>query len=56
MFILFLISYGVFRIVREIFREPDLQIGYLFNLMSMGTLLSAIMIFTGILIYLFKKK
>ena len=53
---LFLISYGVFRIVGEIFREPDIQIGYLFNFISMGTLLSAIMIFMGILIYFYLKK
>ena len=34
---LFLIYYGIFRIISEIFREPDLQIGYFFDLLSMGT-------------------
>ena len=29
---LFLIFYGIFRIISEFFREPDAQIGYLFNL------------------------
>ena len=47
---LFLIYYGIFRIISEIFREPDLQIGYLFNLISMGTILSFIMILSGFVI------
>ena len=41
---LFLIYYGIFRISSEIFREPDAQIGYIFNLFSMGTILSFLMI------------
>ena len=40
----FLICYGVFRVFSEFFREPDSHIGYLFNTLSMGTLLSLIMI------------
>jgi len=48
---LFMILYGCFRIVAEQFREPDLQIGYLFNLFSMGSLLSFFMILSGILIF-----
>jgi phosphatidylglycerol:prolipoprotein diacylglycerol transferase len=47
---IFMILYGVFRIFAEHFREPDIQIGYLFNLFSMGSILSAIMILTGIFI------
>ena len=54
--IFFLISYGVFRIIGEIFREPDVQIGYLFNFMSMGTLLSVLMILTGTIIYFYLKR
>ena len=53
---LFLISYGVFRVIAEIFREPDVQIGYLFNFISMGTLLSTLMILTGLIIYIYLKK
>ena len=52
---LFLIFYGIFRIFSEHFREPDVQIGYIFSFVSMGMLLSAIMIFVGIIIF-FKKK
>ena len=44
---LFLIYYGIFRIISEIFREPDIQLGYLFNLFSMGTILSLVMILFG---------
>ena len=53
---LFLICYGSFRIVSEFFREPDTQIGYLFNLFSMGTLLSFFMVLSGLIILsIFKK-
>jgi phosphatidylglycerol---prolipoprotein diacylglyceryl transferase len=50
--IIFLISYSVLRIVSEIFREPDNNIGFIFNYFSMGTLLSFLTIFSGILIIL----
>ena len=52
--IMFLIFYGLLRIISEIFREPDVQIGYLFGSISMGMLLSAIMICSGTFLY-FKK-
>ena len=47
---LFLIYYGIFRIISEIFREPDTQVGYLFDLFSMGTIMSFIMILIGLII------
>ncbi len=53
---LFLIYYGIFRIISEFFRQPDPQIGYLFNLFSMGTLLSLLMIITGFVIFNFLQK
>ena len=53
---LFLIFYGLFRIFSEFFREPDPQLGYLFGTLSMGMLLSLVMIFFGMLIYKFLKK
>ena len=54
---LFLIFYGIFRIISEIFREPDSQIGYVFDLVSMGTILSFCMITIGIVIsHVIKKK
>jgi phosphatidylglycerol:prolipoprotein diacylglycerol transferase len=47
---LFMILYGLFRIISEQFREPDVQVGYLFNLFSMGTILSFFMILIGLFI------
>ena len=46
---IFLIFYGIFRIFSEIFREPDPQIGYILNFLSMGTLLSLLMILVGLI-------
>jgi phosphatidylglycerol---prolipoprotein diacylglyceryl transferase len=53
---LFLIFYGFFRIFAEIFRKPDPQIGYLFDLFSMGTTLSFLMILVGTITILSIKK
>ena len=54
---LFLIFYGIFRIISEIFRAPDAQLGYLFNFLSMGTILSSFMILSGfIILNILKKK
>jgi len=47
---LFMIFYGFFRIASEQFREPDAQIGYLFSLFSMGSILSFFMILAGLII------
>ncbi len=47
----FLIIYGCFRIFSEFFREPDIQVGYIFNFISMGTMLSFFMILAGIIIF-----
>ena len=49
---LFLIFYGIFRMFAEQFREPDEQIGYLFNFISMGSVLSILMILAGVFIFL----
>lgn len=45
---LFLICYGLFRIIIECFREPDAQIGFLFGMTTMGQLLSFPMVGLGI--------
>ena len=52
---LFLICYGIFRIISEFFREPDVHIGYIFNLFSMGTILSFFMILAGFIVLEIKK-
>ena len=53
---IFLIFYGIFRIFSEIFREPDPQVGYLFDFLSMGALLSLFMILVGLFKLLSLKK
>ena len=47
----FLIFYGTFRIFSELFREPDVQLGYLFKSLTMGMILSAFMILLGLILY-----
>ena len=46
---LFLIFYGIFRMVGELFRQPDAQIGFLFFGLTMGMLLSLPLILFGLL-------
>ncbi len=53
---LFMILYGFFRILAEQFREPDIQIGYLFDLFSVGSVLSFAMILSGVFIIVKIKK
>ena len=53
---IFLIFYSIFRIFSESFREPDIQLGLLFNYFSMGTILSLLTITFGLFIILFIKK
>lgn len=53
---LFLILYGTFRVFLEIFRQPDQQIGYIYNSVSLGQLLCVPMILAGVAILLFSKR
>ncbi len=53
---LFLIGYGAFRIVVELFREPDQHIGFIFGFLTMGQLLSGLMILGGGLLWLLRMK
>jgi len=48
---LFLICYGLFRMVLELVREPDQQIGFLFNIFTMGQLLSFLMVAGGAVLW-----
>jgi len=47
---LFLIGYGAIRATVELFREPDAQLGFFFNLVTMGQLLSGLMVAAGLLL------
>ena len=54
---LFLIFYGIFRITSRIFREPDYSNRLLiWDLFSMGTILSIFMIITGFILMNFNEK
>ncbi len=52
---LFLIMYGLFRIIVEFFLDPDQHIVYLFVFLSMGLFLSALMILGGVLLWWARK-
>lgn len=52
----FLIGYGTSRFIVEYFREPDQQIGFIFNFITMGQILSLPLIFFGIWLYFKNKK
>jgi len=45
---LFLVGYGTARIIGELFREPDVQLGFLFAGVTMGQLLSIPLVAAGI--------
>jgi len=45
---IYLIFYGAFRIIAEFFREPDVHLGFIFNHVTMGQILSIPMILLGI--------
>ena len=53
---LFLIYYGIFRIISEYFREPDIQLGYIYDLASMGSILSFMMFLSGLAMFYSIKK
>jgi len=56
MIALFLIFYGAFRFVLEFFREPDVQLGFILGPLTMGQLLSAAMVGSGLLVALILRR
>lgn len=46
----FLIGYGVFRMIVEVYREPDAHLGFIFSYISMGQILSLPMVIGGIVL------
>lgn len=53
---LFLILYGLFRFIIEFFREPDVQIGYLFSKWcTMGQILTIPVVILGLIIWCYQK-
>ena len=53
---IFLIGYGLIRIFVENFREPDKQLGFFFDIITMGQLLSGGMICCGLLIWWYRRR
>lgn len=53
---LFLIGYAIARIFCEMFRQPDPQIGFLFASVTMGMLLSSLMLLAGIIWLVYLRK
>ena len=51
---LFLILYGAVRFLVEFFRQPDLQVGLLFGVMTMGQLLSLAMLAGGLALWVYR--
>ncbi len=51
----FLIFYGVFRMLVEQFRQPDVQIGFLAFGLTMGQVLSLLMVLTGAVIMISRR-
>lgn len=47
LFSLFMIFYGTFRFFVEFFREPDVQVGFILGVFTMGQILSAAMVLLG---------
>jgi len=56
LFSLYIIGYGTVRFFIEFFREPDAQIGYLFNFITMGQILCLLMILSGTVIFFLGKR
>lgn len=52
---MFLFAYGLFRFVIEFFREPDVQLGYFFTYLTMGQVLSLIMIPLAFVVLMYAK-
>ena len=50
---LFLVCYGVFRVLVEFVREPDAQLGFVFAGLTMGQLLSVPMVVLGLVLIYF---
>lgn len=52
----FLLFYGLFRFIIEFFREPDIQLGFFFDEVTMGQILSVPMMLVGGAIILWRAK
>jgi phosphatidylglycerol---prolipoprotein diacylglyceryl transferase len=53
---IYMFSYGFFRIIIEFFRQPDSQIGYIFNFLTLGQIFSFIMVIIGVILIVYSNK
>jgi len=54
LFALYLIGYGLVRFIIEFYREPDIQLGLILGMFSMGQMLCILMMLAGAGVYLFR--
>ncbi len=52
----FLICYGAMRFILEFFRQPDPQLGFIFSGVTMGQILSVIMVIAGTVLMVYRLK
>lgn len=52
----FLFMYGIFRFFVEFFREPDQQLGFILGPLTMGQLLSSLMIISGMILFFYLRR
>jgi phosphatidylglycerol:prolipoprotein diacylglycerol transferase len=52
----FLILYGLFRTIAELFRQPDPQLGFLFGGVTMGQVLSCLMVIAGTVLLMVRNR
>ncbi len=53
---LYVFLYGVFRSFCELFRQPDPQLGFIVDHLTMGEILSSFMIIGGVILFYLRKK
>ncbi len=53
---IFLMLYGLFRIIAEFFREPDAQLGFILGPFTMGQILSAFTILAGVILFVYRRR
>ncbi len=53
---IYLAGYGIVRFFIEFFREPDAHLGFVLLSLTMGQLLCAAMISSGVLLFLYRAK
>jgi len=56
LFALYFVGYGLVRFIIEFYREPDIQLGLIWGIISMGQVLCILMILAGAGVYMFKRE